>query len=42
MKAFLAAVLAMVVIAVAAHYYLDSLGLTSASKYSTSNTRLGG
>ena len=42
MKAFLAAMVAMAVIAVAAHFYLDNLGFTSASKYSTENTRLGG
>lgn len=40
MKAFLASVVAAVVIAVAAHYALDSLGQSSANVYSTSNVRL--
>jgi hypothetical protein len=42
MKAFLAAVLAMAVIAVGAHYYLDSLGFSSAQTYKTGDVRLGG
>ena len=42
MKAFLAAVVAMVAIAVAADLYLDTLGFSSADSYSTSNVRLGG
>ena len=42
MKAFLAAVVAMVAIAVAADLYLDTLGFSSAGAYTTSNVRLGG
>lgn len=41
MKAFLAAVVAMAVIAVAADMGLDRLGFTSAEVYSTDNVRLG-
>ena len=40
MKAFLTAVAAAIVIAVAAAYGLDALGLSSANVYSGSNVRL--
>ncbi len=40
MKAFLAGCAAALVIAVAAHFALDSLGLTSADVYSTGSVRL--
>jgi hypothetical protein len=40
MKAFLAALVAAAVIAVAAHYALDSLERSSARVYSTDNVRL--
>ena len=40
MKAFIAGCVAAVVIAVAAHFILHSLGLTSADVYSTGNVRL--
>jgi hypothetical protein len=40
MKAFLAGCAAAIVIAVAAHFALDSMGLTSSDVYSTSNVRL--
>jgi hypothetical protein len=42
MKAFVAAMIAMAVIAVGAHYYLDSLGLSSAQVYKSPDVRLGG
>jgi hypothetical protein len=42
MKAFVAAMLAMIAIAVGAHYYLDSLGLSSAETYKSGDVRLGG
>ena len=42
MKAFLAAVVAMAVIAIAADLYLETLGFSSADTYTTSNVRLGG
>lgn len=42
MKAFLAALLAMAVIAIGADLYLESLDFTSASEFSTPNVRLGG
>ena len=41
MKAFLAAVVAMAVIAVGADLYLETLGFSSADTYTTSNVRLG-
>lgn len=40
MKAFLAGCAAAVVIAVAAHFVLQSLGLTSADVYSAGSVRL--
>jgi hypothetical protein len=40
MKAFLTAVVAAIVIAVAAAYGLDTLGLSSANVYSSSSVRL--
>lgn len=40
MKAFLAAVVAAIVIAVAAAYGLDTLGLSTANVYSGANVRL--
>lgn len=40
MKAFLAGCAAAVVIAVAAHFALQALGLTAADVYSTGNVRL--
>ncbi|HEX9769581.1 MAG TPA: hypothetical protein VGA50_10440 [Kiloniellales bacterium] len=40
MKAFIAGCAAAVVIAVAAHFILNSMGLTSADVYSTTNVRL--
>ena len=42
MKAFLAALVAMAVIAVGADLYLQTLGFSSADTYTTSNVRLGG
>ncbi len=42
MKAFLAALVVMVAIAVAADLYLETLGFSSADSYSTSSVRLGG
>ena len=42
MKAFAAAVIAMAVIAVGAHYYLDSLGFSSAKTFTREGVRLGG
>jgi len=41
MKAFLAAVVAMFVLAVAADQYLHTLGFSSAEKYSMKDVRLG-
>jgi hypothetical protein len=41
MKAFLAAVVAMALIAVIADIYLETLGFSSADAYSTPNVRLG-
>ena len=41
MKAFLAALVAMAVIAVGADLYLDTLGFSSADTYTTANVRLG-
>jgi len=41
MKAFIAALVAMAVIAVAADLFLETLGNTSAETYTTSNVRLG-
>ena len=41
MKAFLAAVVVMAVIAVIADVYLETLGFSSADTYSTPNVRLG-
>jgi hypothetical protein len=41
MKAFLAAVVAMALIAVIADVYLETLGFSSAGTYSTANVRLG-
>jgi hypothetical protein len=41
MKAFLAAVVVMVAIAVTADFYLETLGFSSADIYSTPNVRLG-
>ncbi|HUS53545.1 MAG TPA: hypothetical protein VMY41_06020 [Thermohalobaculum sp.] len=41
MKAFLAAVVAMAVIAVGADMYLATLGFSSAETYTTPNVRLG-
>jgi hypothetical protein len=40
MKAFLAGCAAAIVIAVAAYFTLNSLGMTSANVYSSSNVRL--
>ncbi len=40
MKAFLASCVAAIVIAVAAAFILDALGLSSADLYSTGNVRL--
>ena len=40
MKAFIAGCAAAVVIAVAAHFILQAVGLTSADLYSTGNVRL--
>ena len=42
MKAFLAALAIMAVIAIGADFYLDTLGFSSADTYTTSNVRLGG
>ncbi len=42
MKPFLAALVVMVAIAVAADLYLETLGFSSAGTYTTSNVRLGG
>ena len=42
MNAFLAALVAMAVIAVGVDYYLDTLGFSSAATYTTENVRLGG
>ena len=42
MKAFLAAVVVMAVVAVVADIYLETLGFSSADTYSTSSVRLGG
>ncbi len=42
MKAFLAALVIMAVIAIVAGLYLESLGFSSADTYTTSNVRLGG
>ena len=42
MKAFLAALVVMAVLAVAADLYLETLGYSSADTYTTSNVRLGG
>jgi len=42
MKAFLAALVAIGVIAVGAHFYLDTLGFSSADTYKTKDVRLGG
>lgn len=42
MKAFVAAIIAMAVIAIGAHYYLDSLGFSSANVFSREDVRLGG
>ena len=41
MRAFLAALLIMAVIAVGADLYLDTIGFSSADVYSTENVRLG-
>jgi hypothetical protein len=41
MKAFLAAVLVMALVAVAADVYLETLGFSSANTYSAPNVRLG-
>lgn len=41
MKAFLAAMLAIALIAVGSNLYLDSLGFSSAETYKTENVRLG-
>ncbi len=40
MKAFLAGCVCAVVIAIGAHYVLDSLGMSSQNVYSGSNVRL--
>lgn len=40
MKAFLAGCAAAIVIAVAAHFVLQSIGMTSADVFSTGNVRL--
>ena len=40
MRAFIAGCAAAVVIAVAAHFILQAIGLTSADLYSTGNVRL--
>ena len=40
MKAFLAACIGAIVIAIAAHYALDSLGYSSENVYSSGNVRL--
>ena len=42
MKAFFAALVAMAVIAIGADLYLETLGLSSAATYTSSNVRLGG
>ena len=42
MKAFLAALAIMAVIAIGADYYLNTLGFSSADAYTTANVRLGG
>jgi hypothetical protein len=42
MKAFVAAVIAMGVIAVGAHFYLDGLGFSSANTFASPDVRLGG
>jgi hypothetical protein len=42
MKAFLAALVAMAVIAVGVDFYLDTLEFSSATTYTTENVRLGG
>ena len=41
MKAFIAAIAAMILIAIGANCYLESLGFSSADKYQTENVRLG-
>ena len=40
MKAFLASCAAAIIIAVAAHFILDGLGLTAANTFSSGNVRL--
>jgi hypothetical protein len=40
MKAFLAGVIAAILIAIAAHYALDYLGWSSAQRFATQNVRL--
>ncbi len=42
MKAFLAALVIMAVIAIGADLYLDTLSFSSADTYTTSSVRLGG
>ena len=42
MKAFLAALVVMAVIAIGADLYLETLGFSSAATYTSSNVRLGG
>lgn len=42
MKAFLAALVAIAVIAIGADLYLETLGFSSAEIYTTSSVRLGG
>jgi hypothetical protein len=40
MKAFLAGLLAAILIAIAAHYALNALGWSSAQRFATQNVRL--
>lgn len=40
MRAFIAGVIAAILIAIAAHYALDSLGWSTAQRYASENVRL--